>query len=149
MAEPLLFRDASVYWTTATGSTTFTEIPDVKSVEIPFSKAELANSVMSDGAETFFPGLISAPITITCRQSFESGGADAAFWTRWNSETKFKLRIRPSDTGTAGTTNPQYVFSRVSVFAITPISGAHGVLLENAAQLRMLSGSTLTRSTDS
>lgn len=139
-------KDAYVAATTATGSAVYTEITDNKSVEIPLSKAELSNSVMGDGAETFFPGLISAPISATFRQSFESGGADAFFWARWNGEAKFRLKVRPKDAAVS-TMNPSYIFNRVAVFGITPISGQHGALLENAVQMRILSGGTVTRST--
>lgn len=147
MATATLFKDANVSWTTATGGA-YTEIPDVKSVEVPLSKAELANSVMGDSAETFFPGLVSAPINITCRQSFAAGGVDSVAWTKWNSETRFDLRIRPVD-ALPSTTNPQYVFKPCSVFSITPVSGAHGQLLDNVIAIRLLSGGTVTRSTDS
>lgn len=146
MSEPTMFKNGYVAWTTATGSSTYTELPDVKSVEVPLSKAELANSVMGDSAETFFPGLISAPISATLRQSFESGGADAALFTRWNAETKFRLKVRPVDAAVS-TTNPSYIFNRVGIFSITPISGQHGQLLENQVQFRLLSGSTVARST--
>ena len=146
MAEPTLFKNGYLAYSTATGSATYTEVPDVKSVEMPLSKAELANGVMGDAGEVFFHGLISAPIGATLRQSFESGGADSALYTRWNSETKFRLKVRAVD-GAASTTNPGYIFDRVGVFSITPISGQHGVLLENAVTFRMLSGCTVVRST--
>lgn len=145
MPVATLFKDAYVYWTTATGGA-YAEVPDVKSVEIPLSKAELANSVMGDGAETFFPGLVSAPITVTARQSFASGGADAAAWTRWNLESRIKVKVRVVDAAVS-TTNPSYIFNPCTVFSITPISGAHGQLLEQVIGIRLLSGATVTRST--
>src|SRR3990172_696787 len=146
MAEPTLFKDGYVAFTTATGSATYTHLSGSKSVEVPFSKAELANSVFGDVAETFFPGIISAPISIVYRQDFGAAGVDKTLWDRWNSETKFRLKLRPGNT-TVSTTNPSYIFNRVGVFSISPINGAHGVLLENKAELRILSGGTLTRST--
>ena len=64
MAEPTLFKNGGLAWSTATTTAApFTQIPGVKSVEVPLSKAELANGVMSDNGEVFFPGLISAPVT--------------------------------------------------------------------------------------
>lgn len=145
MATATLFKNGLAQWSTATG-TAYAEIPDVKSIELPLSKAELANSVMADGAETFFPGLISAPITVTTRQSFEAGGADVAAWTRWNSETRFRLKVRAVDAAVSST-NPSYKFEPCSVFSITPVSGQHGQLLENVITIRLLSGGTVTRST--
>jgi len=148
MGEPTLFKDGYVAWTTATGSSTYTEVPDVKSCEIPLSKAELGNSVMGDGAETFFPGLISAPINVRCRQSFSAGATsiDAVAWTRWNGETKFRLKVRAVDAAVS-TTNPSYIFNRVGLFSHSPISGQHGQLLETPLNFRVLSGSTIARST--
>lgn len=151
MAEPTLFKDAKVAFSTSTATTSaFVELAGVKSVEIPLAKAELANSVMGDNAETFFPGLISAPITITARQDFTTAaaGIDALVWARWNSETKFRMQVAPNDT-TISSTNPMYEFDRVGIFSHTPISGAHGALLENAIEVRLLSGGAVTRATNS
>lgn len=145
MAVATVFKDGYVYWTTATGGS-YAEAPDVKEVQVPLSKAELENSVMSDGAATFFPGILSAPITIRARQSFASGGMDSSAWTKFNSESRIKLKLRAVDSAVSST-NPSYIFNPVSVFSITPISGAHGALLEQNIQLRLLSGGTVTRST--
>ena len=152
MAEPTLYKNAAVFWSTSTGTVPTVQIPGVKSLEIPLSKAELANSVMGDGAETFFPGLQSFPIVVTCRQDFTTGsmaaaGADLGAWLRWNGETKFKMKFRAVNTTVSGP-NPSYLLSRVGVFKYTPFgSGSHGALLENKIEIRALSGCVLSRST--
>ena len=146
MAEPVLFKDGRAAWSTGTATGELTQISGIKSVELPLTKAELANSVMSDVAETFFPGLISSPITVVARQDFTTGGVDDEVYGRWNSETAFHFEAAAVN-ATISTTNPAYRFNHVRVFAHTPISGAHGVLLENSFQLRMQSGCTVTRLT--
>lgn len=148
MAEPVVFKNGLARWSTATGNEPDAAISGVKSVELPLSKAELGNGVMSDDGEVFFPGLISAPISVTCRQDFTTGGVDDEVWGRWNSETKFQFEAAALNS-TLLVTNPAYRFSRVGVFASTPLNGAHGVLLENAFQLRMLSGCVVSRQTAS
>lgn len=147
MAEPTLFKNGYVAWTTSTGSSTYTEISGVKSVAVPLSKAELANGVMGDGAEVFYPGLISAPISVAARQDFTTlaVGVDAQVWARWNGETKFRVKIRPVDAAVADD-NPSYIFNRVGLFNHTPIEGQHGALLENKLEFRLLSGATVARS---
>jgi hypothetical protein len=146
MADPVLLKNAFVSFSTSTGSAVYTEVDANKSIELPLSKAELANSVMGDGAETFFPGLISVPISLTHRQDFGAAGIDKKFYDLWNNGTAFRLKVRPVDAA-ASSTNPSLIFSSVRIFSITPISGAHGVLLENVATLKLGSGATVTRST--
>lgn len=101
---------------------------------------------MGDGAETFFPGLISAPITLMHRQDFGAAGIDKKFWDLWNGATPVRMKVRPVDAAVS-TTNPSYIFTPVRVYSITPVSGAHGALLEQAVTLRLGSGATVTRST--
>ena len=149
MAEPTLFKDGKAAWATGTATgATLTQISGVKNVELPLSKSELSNSVMTDDGETFFPGLISAPITITARQDFTTGAAsvDQQCFNRWDGGDKFRFEVAPVNAALSAT-NPGYHFSRVGVFSYTPLSGAHGVLLENNIQLRMLSGCVLSRKT--
>lgn len=153
MAEPVLFKNGFTAWSTSTGSPAADQLLGVKSVQLPFDKAQLANSVMGDGAETFHPGLISVPISVTQRQDFTTGGAalgdfgaDKEAWTRWNGETKFRLKVRAVNSAVSST-NPSYVFSSVRLFSYTPITGSHGQLLENKLEFRMTSGCTITRST--
>jgi hypothetical protein len=146
MADPVLLSNAFVAFTTSTGSSAYTEVAANKSLEVPLNKAELANSVMGDSAETFFPGLTTAPVSLTHRQDFTVGGIDAKFYTLWNLSTPFNLKFRPVDAAVSST-NPSYILKPVRIFSITPISGAHGVLLENQVTLRLGSGGTVTRST--
>lgn len=132
---------------TTSTSTPYATVPGgAKSIEVPFTKAELANSIFGDSAETFFPGLISAPLSVIYRQDFGATGVDFKLWTKWNSEVKFKVKIRPVN-ATFSSTNPSYIFNRVGLFSITPVSGAHGALLENKAEFRLLSGGSVLRST--
>lgn len=149
MADPVVFKNGKISWSTSTSTgAVFTQIPGAKSVELPFSKAELADSVMGDNGETFFPGLISAPITVTQRQDFTTDGADDLAWGKWNGETKFRAEFAPVN-AVLSVTNPGYRFSAVYLSAIQPLSGAHGVALENNLQLRMLSGCVISRETSS
>lgn len=145
-AAPTLFKDGGLHVSSSTAGTTYLQVAGVKAVELPLSKAELANSVMSDNIETFFPGLISSPITATLRQDFvgTATGIDADFWSKWSSETKFRLGVLPVN-ALVTPTNPRYTFTSVGVFSITPISGAHGVLLEQQVAFRCLSGCSLSR----
>ena len=153
MADPVLFSNGFFAWSTSTGSPAADQVKGIKSVELPFSKAELANSVMGDGAATFHPGLMSIPITVTQRQEFTTGGAalgdfgaDKEAWTRWNAGTKFRVKARPVN-AVVSSTNPSYIFSGVSLFAYAPIKGSHGQLLDSQLKFGLLSGCTATRST--
>lgn len=146
MANPVLLSNAYVAFTTSTGSAVYTEVDANKSIELPLSKAELANSVMGDSAETFFPGLTSAPVTLVHRQDFGTAGIDKKFYTLWSASTPFRLKFRPVDAA-ASSTNPSFILSPVRIFSVTPISGAHGVLLDNSITLKLGSGATVTRST--
>jgi len=151
MAEPTVFKNGYVAFTTSTASTTYLEIPGAKTISFPFSKAELANSVMGDVAETFHPGLISIPIELTTRQDFTTtvaatSGADKLFWNLWNGEAKFTIKARAVDAAVSGT-NPSYKFSPCRVFSFTPIDGSHGQLLEQKVSIRLASTFALTRST--
>jgi len=151
MADPTVFKNAYIALTTSTASTTYLEMPGVKSISIPFSKAELPNGVMGDSAEVFHPGLISVPISVTMRQDFTttvsaSGGSDKLLWGLFNGETKVKMKVRAVDTTVSGT-NPSYIMGPVGVFSFTPLDGSHGTLLEQKAEFRLRSPVTITRST--
>lgn len=151
MAEPTVLKNCWVAITTSTASTTYVELPGVKSISMPFSKAELDNSVMGDVAQTFHPGIISIPIEVTTRQDFTTtvaatSGADKLFYTLWNNETKVTMKVRAVDAAVSGT-NPSYKLSPVRVFAYTPIDGSHGQLLEQKVPFRVASTFALTRST--
>ena len=149
MADPVVFTNGKISWSTATTTgAAFAQIPGAKSVELNFSRAELADSVMGDSAEVSFPGLISAPVTVTQRQDFTTDGADDLAWGKWNNKTKFRAEFAPVN-AVLSATNPGYRYSAVYVQAIQPISGAHGVALEGNLQLRMLAGCVITRETAS
>lgn len=153
MPEPTLYKNAAVFWSTSTGSAAADQIPGVKSLAFPLSKAELDNAVMGDGGTAVYPGLFSSPMTVRCRQDFSTGaalgdgGVDKEAWTRWNSETKFRVKFRPVNAA-ASSTNPSYILNRVGLFQHTPFgNGEHGQLLENTLEMRILSGCTISRST--
>jgi hypothetical protein len=149
MATETLLSNAYVAFSTSTGSAVYTERPDLKSLEMPFSRAELANSVMGDSAETFAQGLISLPISLTYRQSYTTAAAtaiDKFFYDRLVGGTKFRMKVRAVDAAVSGT-NPSYISTPVIVTSYTPISGQHGQLLEQSVTLRLASGATITRST--
>ncbi len=153
MATSTLFRNGYVAFTTSTASSTYLEVPGVKTVSFTASRAELADSVMGDVHEAFEQGLFSFPIEITTRQDFTTtvaatSGADKLFWNLLVNGTKVKVKMRPADT-TVGGTNPSYIFSPVKVFSSTPLDGSHGVLLEQKVSIRVGSnaGTPYTRST--
>lgn len=146
MANPVLFNNGFVGFTTSTGSSTYTEVDANKSVQFPLSKAELNDAVMGDVAEVFFPGLTSMPLTLRHRQDFGASGIDQKFYALWNNGTAIKVKLRAVDAAVS-TTNPSYIVSKARVFSITPISGDHGQLLEQEVKLLPCSGATLTRST--
>ncbi len=151
MAEPTVLKNCYLAFTTSTASTTYVEVPGLKTISWTLSKAELANSVMGDVAETFHPGLISLPIEITTRQDFTTtvaatSGADKLFYNLWANETKFTIKTRAVDAAVSGT-NPSYKFTPVRVFSLPPIDGSHGALLAPTASIRPASTFALTRST--
>lgn len=153
MAEATLLRNAYIALTTSTGSSTYLEIPGVKSFNGPWSRAELANGVMGDVHEAMEQGLFSIPIDVTVRQDYTtsvsaSGGADKLFYNLLNNGTKIKMKVRAVDAAVSGT-NPSYIYSPIKIYSHSPISGSHGQLLENAATFRLASngGTPWVRST--
>jgi hypothetical protein len=146
VSDPVLFRNGFFAFTTATGSAVYVNVDACKSFELPLSKAELANSVMGDNGETFYPGLQSIPVAAVFRQDFGAAGIDQKMWNLWNNGTAFRVKARPVN-GAASTTNPSYIINRAYLMSITPISGAHGVLLEMSIAIKPGSGYTLSRST--
>jgi hypothetical protein len=151
MAEPTVLKNCYLAFTTSTASTTYVEVPGLKTISWTLAKAELANGVMGDVAEPFHPGLISLPIEITTRQDFTTtvaatSGADKLFYNLWANETKFTIKTRAVDAAVSGT-NPSYKFTPVRVFSLTPIDGSHGALLEQKVSIRPASTFALTRST--
>lgn len=153
MADPVLFKDAYVALGTATGSYKNLSA-SVKSVAFPLAKAELANSVMGDDAETFEQGLESVQVSVTFRQDFGASGIDTRLYSWWKNGTKLYGLFKPVNASTT-TTNPEFRF-RCKVFSHAPISGSHGELLQTEASLRLLSATStssayngITRSTSS
>jgi hypothetical protein len=146
VADPVLFKNGYFAFTTATGSAVYVDVGACKSFELPLSKAELANSVMGDNGETFFPGLQSMPVTAVFRQDFGAAGIDVKMYNLWNNGAAIRIKARAVNAAVS-TTNPSYIINRAYLFSITPISGAHGVLLENNVGIKPGSGYTLSRST--
>lgn len=149
MATETLLSNAYVAFTTSTASSTYTERPDLKSLETPFSRDKLANGVMGDSANVSAHGLIGVPISLKYRQSFTTAAGtqiDKFFYDRLVNGTKFRMKTRAVDAAVSGT-NPSYIYGTVGVFGFTPISGQHGQLLEQSVTLELMSGCTITRST--
>lgn len=153
MPDPVLFKDC--YLLLGSSTSAYRNFSgSLKSLEFPLAKAELANSVMGDDAETFEQGLESLQISATFRQDFTATGLDKTLYTWWKNGTKLYAVFRPVNSATA-TANPEFR-CRVKPFSLTPLSGAHGVLLENSVTLRLLSATStatayngITRSTSS
>lgn len=151
MADPTFFYNGFVAITTSTGSSTYVELPGIKSVSIPYTNAELDDAVMGDILEAKYPGLQSRPISVTARQDFTTtlaatSGLDKRIYTLQENRTAVKVKIRPVDAAVSGP-NPSYIWNRVSVFGSTPIDASHGELLVNKVEFKPRSGCTVTRST--
>ena len=146
MAEPLLFSNGYLAISTSTGRAVYTELLDVKSIQMNISMAELDNAVMGDGAEVFYPGLQQVEITARCRQSFAATSADKIAFDRMTTRTPFRVKIRSVDAAVS-TTNPSYWFGKCYFFSGPGAAGDHGQLLESEYRLRLGSPSTVNRST--
>ena len=151
MADPTLFQNGYFAITTSTASSTYVELPGVKSISLPFSNAELDDAVMGDVVEAKYPGLQSRPISVTARQDFTTtlaatSGLDKRIYTLQENRTAVKVKIRPADAAVSGT-NPSYIYNRVRVFSSSPIDANHGELLVNKIEFRLASGGTVTKST--
>ena len=150
--DPVLFKNGGLYLGTSTSAyVNFTRA--LKGLQFPLAKAELANSVMGDNAETMEQGLESLQISATFRQDFTASGVDAKTYSWWKNGNKLYAIFKPVNTTTA-TTNPEFR-CKVKVFNITPITGDHGQLLANEVSLRLVSATStsayngITRSTSS
>jgi hypothetical protein len=147
VADPIVFTNGYLAFTTSTAAAgTYTAPVGLKSVTIPVSRAELEDAAMGDDISATFPGIQSAPISARFRQNYAAGGIDALAFTRWNSKTLFRAKVRPVN-GAVSTTNPTLLWTRVYIASITPISGAHGEILYNDLELRPATGCTFSRST--
>ena len=145
---PTVFSNGWIAVTTGTSTGALTEITGVKEITAPFSRAELHDSVMGDTLETFYPGVISAPISVVCREDYDSStGNNEKFYDLMNNRTKFNVAIKPVD-GAASGTNPRIYYKGVYVTqANAAPSGAWGNIVENRIEIRPASGCTVTRAT--
>lgn len=150
MADPVVFRNGYFAVASSTSSNTYNVFVGVKSVQMPLSRAELDNAAMGDDIDGKYPGIFSAPVTVTYRQDFSTGAAplavDKNLWTYFTNRTALKIKARAVNSGVTNV-NPSYKEDRVYIFGITPIVGSHGQILENKVEFRPASGCTLTRST--
>ena len=146
MADPTVFNNAYVAFTTSTGSAAYVVPVGLKNVQAPASRAELDDAAMGDDISATYPGIMTAPITARYRQNFAAGGIDALAFTRWNAKTMFRFKMRAVNSAVA-VGNPSYIWNRVYISGITPVQGAHGEILYNELQIRPASGGTFTRST--
>ena len=153
--DPVLFKDC--YLALGTSTSSYVDFSaSLKGLQFPLAKAELANSVMGDDAETFEQGLESLKITATFRQDFttNAAGIDSKMYSDWKNGTKLYALFKPVNTTTA-VTNPEFR-CRVKVFTHNPMSGSHGELLQSDVTLNLLSATStatayngITRATSS
>lgn len=148
MPDPTVFRNAFTALSTSTGSAASANLQGNKSVSLPLSRAELDDAVMGDDIAATYPGILSAPISLEHRQDFTTAatGVDKKLWNLLNNRTAIRFKTRAVNSAVSST-NPSYLWSRVYVSAVTPLSGRHGELLVNRIELRPMSGCTVTRST--
>jgi hypothetical protein len=148
MSAPTVFSDGWIAVTTGTATGTLTRITGVKEITAPFSRAELADSVMGDTIEAMYPGVISAPVSVVCREDYDtSTGVNVNFYTRMNSRTKFNLAIKPTNAAASGT-NPRIYYEGVyCTQANAAPSGAWGAAVENRIEFRPASGCVITYAT--
>ncbi len=148
MADPVLFQNGYLAFTTSTAGTVYTALSGVKEIRAPFTHAELEDAVMGDVLEAKYPGLQQRPISAKARQDFTTAaaGVDKLVYTRQENRTAFKAKLRPVNAAVSST-NPTYIYSKVRIFQSSPIDGSHGQLLVNNIELRPQSGCTVTRST--
>lgn len=115
---------------------------------MPVSRAELADSAMGDDIEAFYPGIMSVPITVECRQDFTTAatGVDKLLWGLFNDRRPIRFKTRAVDAAVSGA-NPSYRLGKAYVTSVTPMSGPHGQLLINRFTIKAASGGAFTRST--
>lgn len=147
MADPTVFYNGYLAFTTSTGASgAYTAPAGLKSVSFPVGRAELDDAAMGDDINASFPGIMSAPLTARFRQNFAAGGIDALAFSRWNSKTLFRAKVRAANSAVS-TSNPSYQWTRVYISSINPVSGAHGEILHNDIEIRPATGCTFNRST--
>jgi len=151
MADPVVFENAYVAVSTSTASAVYVELPGVKSITMPFTRAELDDSVMGDTIEAKFPGVLSVAVSVTMRQDFSTtiaatSGADKLIYLRLINRTAVRLKVRPVDAAVSGP-NPSYIFGKMRFFTSSPLDGKWGDALEQKVDIKASSACTLTRST--
>jgi len=145
---PTVFSNGWIAVTTGTATGTLTAITGVKEITAPLSRAELNDSVMGDTIETFYPGVFSAPISVVCREDYDSStGNNEKFYDRMNARTKFNVAIKPVNAAASGT-NPRIYYEGVyCTMANAAPSGSWGNAVENRLEFRPASGCVITRAT--
>jgi hypothetical protein len=148
MANPVLFENGYIAFTTSTGGAAYTELSGVKEIRMAIGMADLDDAAMGDTVEAKYPGLLQVPIDVSCRQDFTTAaaGVDKLIATRQLARTAFKVKVRPVD-GAVADDNPTYMWSKVRIHGSTPIDGPHGAALVNKIKLVPQSGCTFARST--
>lgn len=146
MADPIVFANGFLAWSTSTASVASAAPVGLKNVTIPMSRAELDDAAMGDDISATYPGIMSAPVSARYRQNFAAGGVDSLAFVRWNAKTPFKIKVRAVNSAVA-VGNPSYMWSRVYISSISPVQGAHGEILYNSVEIRPMTGCLLTRST--
>jgi len=145
---PTVFSNGWIAVTTGTSTGTLTAITGVKEITAPFSRAELNDSVMGDTLETFYPGVISAPISVVCREDYDSStGNNQKFYNLMINRTKFNVSLIPVNTTVSGTNPVFYYEGMYCTQANAGPSGAWGTSVENRLEFRPASGCTVTRAT--
>jgi hypothetical protein len=148
MTDPVVFENGYVAFTTGTATgAAYTEVAGVKSIRLSVSRADLDDAVMGDALEAKYPGILSAPLALECRQDFttQAAGVDKLSSARLIGRTAFKVKVRAVDAAVADD-NPSYIWTRVSIFNTSPIDGKHGELLVNKIDLKPRSGCAFSRS---
>jgi hypothetical protein len=146
MADPVVFTNGFLAWSTSTAAVASAAPVGLKSVTIPISRAELDDAVAGDDISATFPGIQSAPVSARYRQNFAAGGVDALSFARWNAKTMFRIKARAVNAAVS-TSNPSLLWTRVYISSITPVSAGHGETLWNDIEFRPASGCVFSRST--
>ena len=148
MSAPTVFTNCAIGVTTGTATGAVTLITGVKEVTAGISRAELGDSVMGDTVETFYPGVITAPISVVCREDYDSStGNNQKFYNLMINRTKFNVSIIPVNATVSGTNPVIYYEGMYCTAANAAPSGAWGTSVENRLEFRPASGCTVTRAT--
>ena len=145
---PTVFVNGWIACTTDSSTGSLTAITGVKEVTAPLSRAELGDSVMGDTIETFYPGVITAPISVVCREDYDSStGNNQKFYNLMINRTQFNVSIIPVNATVSGTNPVIYYEGMYCTSANAAPSGAWGTSVENRLEFRPASGCTVTRAT--